>query len=524
MRGTVAAAQGAPPGAGRGGSSWRGDWLPGLALLVMTLITYERLRHAGFIWDDEMHVTENPAIVGPLGLREIWTSRAARYFPLTLTTFWMEHALWGLQPLAYHAFNVLVHGACAIVLWRVLRSLRVRGAWLGAALWALHPVQTETVAWVTELKNTQSCFFYLLAALFFVEWLAAAESKAPVRRSCLYALALICAAMAMASKSSTVVLPVALCLCAWWTSGRWQWRYLIALSPVFLMSLASSALSLWTQHLEGANDPQWSRALPERIAVAGKVIWFYIGKLLWPHPLIFIYPRWNVPWTHAASYLPSAAVCALLLLLWWNRDGRLKPVFFAFAYFLAALLPVLGLADQFFWRYSFVGDHFQYLASIGPLALAAAAITTALGYPGKGRAVLATLACGSLLAALGVLSARECPKYYDSQALWRDTLKENPGAWMADNNLGAELMHAGRFDEAVAHFQRSLELEPGNASAHTNLGYGLLRLGRADEALAHYNRAVEIDPRGVAAQTNLGAALLELGRPRDAIPHLRKAL
>jgi len=490
--------------------------------MVITLIVYQRVRHAGFIWDDEMHVTENPAIIGPMGLKEIWTSRAARYFPLTLTTFWLEHALWGLNPLPYHVVNVFMHGACAIVLWRVLEALRVRGAWLGAALWALHPVQAETVAWITELKNTQSCLFYLLAVLFFVKWLAA-ESGNPARRWC-YALTLTGAAMAMASKSSAVVLPIVLCLCAWWTGGRWRWRPLIALSPVFLMSVASSALSLWTQRLEGGNDPEWARTLPERIAVAGRVIWFYLGKLLWPNPLIFIYPRWHVDGAQAASFLPSATVGGVFLLLWWNRGGRAKPVFFAFAYFLVALLPVLGLFEQFFWRYSFVGDHFVYLASIGPMALAAAALTTALGLSGKGRPLLTPLLCGTLLVALGVLTARQCPKYHDSETLWRSTLAENPEAWMAHNNLGAELMRTGRTAEAVAHFQRSVELQPNNVSAHSNLGDGLLQLGRGDEALAHYRQALELDPRDVAAQTNLGAALLQLGRIEEAVPHLQRAL
>jgi tetratricopeptide (TPR) repeat protein len=514
----------APAGQGQGISSWRRGWIPGLALLAMTLIAYERVRHAGFIWDDEMHVTQNPAIVGPLGLMDIWTSRAARYFPLTLTTFWVEHALWGLKPLPYHVVNVLMHGACAIVLWRALMSLRVRGAWLGAALWALHPVQAETVAWITELKNTQSCLFYLLAVLFFARWLAAEGRETPGSRTRDYALVLVSAAMAMASKSSTVVLPVVLCACAWWMSGRWRWRYLVALSPVFVMSLASGALTLWTQHLEGANAPEWSRALPERIAVAGNVVWFYIGKLFWPNPLIFIYPRWHVDWTHAASYLPAAAACVTLFILWWNRDGILKPVFFSFACYLVALLPVLGLVDQYFWRYSFVGDHFQYLASIGPLALAAAAITTALGLPWKGRLVLAPLVCGALLAVLAALTARECPKYYDSEALWRSTIAANPGAWMAHNNLAAELMHSGRIDEAVAHFQKSLELQPGNAAAHGNLGDALLRLGRTDEGLAHYGEALAIDPRNIATQTDLGVALLQLGRIEEAIPHFQRAL
>lgn len=506
------------------GAPWHREWLSGLALLVITLIAYERVRHAGFIWDDEMHVTANPVIIGPMGFKDIWTSRASRYFPLTLTTFWTEHLLWGLNPLPYHVANVFMHGAGAVVLWRLLKRLHVLGAWLGAAIWALHPVQAETVAWITELKNTQSCVFYLLAVLFYVKWLAASEGTGAGRQPLKYSMALIFAAMAMASKASTVVLPAVLGLCAWWTSGRWRWRHLIALSPVILMSLASSGLAMWTEHIEGANEPEWVLAFPARIIVAGKVFWFYLGKLLWPDPLIFIYPRWNIDWTSTSSFLPTAAACGILIFLWWNRDGRLKPVFFAFAYFLTALLPVLGLADQFFWRYSFVGDHFQYLASIGPLALFGAGIRSALGFQRKERPVPTALCCGALLAALALLTAVECRKYFDSEALWRNTLAKNPSAWMAENNLGAELMSAGRIHEAVEHFQRSLEVLPNNASAQSNLGDGLFQLGRTKEALAHYAKALEINPRFFTAQSNLGAALMQLGLNDEAIPHIQKAL
>jgi tetratricopeptide (TPR) repeat protein len=290
------------------------------------------------------------------------------------------------------------------------------------------------------------------------------------------------------------------------------------------MSLASSALSIWTQRLEGAADPGWSRSLPQRLVVAGRVVWFYLGKLAWPEPLTFIYRRWQVDSANPEAYIPLAAACAVLAFLWWKRHGWLRPVLFAYAYFLAALLPVLGLVDQFFWRYSFVGDHFQYLASIGPLALAAAAIATALALLPRGRVAAMAVVSGVLLSALGVLAARQCPKYVDSETLWRATLAENPGAWMAHNNLGAELMHAGRISEAVVHFQAALDLESRNVAAQSNLGDGLLQLGRTEEAFAHYRKALELDPRNTVAQTNMGAALLQVGRAAEAVPHLRVAL
>jgi len=202
-------------------TSWfRCDWFWGLILILSVILTYTPVWHAGFIWDDAQHLTTNPCIVGPLGLKEIWTTSAADICPFTFTTFWVEHALWGLAPLPYHLVNVLLHAACAVLLWRVLRSLRVQGAWLGAAIWTLHPVEVESVAWITEMKNTESGLFFLLSILFFVRWLRARGVERRTGDGWNYRLTLFFAALAMASKSSTVILPVVLSLCVWWMEGR----------------------------------------------------------------------------------------------------------------------------------------------------------------------------------------------------------------------------------------------------------------------------------------------------------------
>src|SRR5271163_2441843 len=262
--------------------SWFGhDWFLGLILVLAVILIYQPVWYAGFIWDDDVHFTANPCIVGPLGLKEIWTTSAAQFFPLVLTTFWIEHALWGLAPLPYHLVNVLMHGAGAIVLWRVLRSLQAPGAWLGAALWALHPVQVESVAWITETKNTESGLFFLLSILFFVRWLRTRDLDGRIGGGWNYALTLLFAALAMASKSSTVILPVVLCLCAWWVEGRWQGRNLARVVPIFLMSIAAGVVSMWTLKVHGANDPRWALSWAERLAATGDAIWFYLGKLLW---------------------------------------------------------------------------------------------------------------------------------------------------------------------------------------------------------------------------------------------------
>jgi hypothetical protein len=279
-------------------------------LVLLTLVSYWPALHFGFILDDDEHLTRNPHLSDLAGLVSLWTTPAARVCPLVLTSFWVQRALWGLAPWPYHLVNILMHAAGGLVLWQVLRALKVRGAWLGAALWVLHPVAVESVAWITELKNTQSGLFYLPPIWFFVKWRQAVfhrprEERWAVER--FYALALLWGLLAMASKSSTVILPLVLGLRAWWLEGHVGWRTGVRLVPFFLFSAAAGAVSLWTQRLEGALDPDYARSVLERLLVAGKVVWFYLGKLAWPHPLVFIYTRWDIDPSRAASYLPLAA-------------------------------------------------------------------------------------------------------------------------------------------------------------------------------------------------------------------------
>src|SRR6267378_2913522 len=193
-------------------------WFCGGLIIVLTILAYLPAIHAGFIWDDDDHLTRNACIVGPLGFRDIWLSSSAVYYPLVLTTFWLLHKFLGLNPVAYHLFNVIVHVANVLLLWRVLRLLRVPGAWFGAALWALHPVMVQSVAWITELKNTQSCFFYLLSILVFLK----ADTRRDTDRQnfrALFVLSLLSFVFAITSKTSTVMLPMVLALCLWWRRG-----------------------------------------------------------------------------------------------------------------------------------------------------------------------------------------------------------------------------------------------------------------------------------------------------------------
>ncbi len=506
---------------------WFRRVLPGgFILILLVVLAYLPALRAGFVWDDATILTANPCIIGPLGLKEIWTTSAANICPLTLTTFWAEHALWGLNPLPYHLVNILMHGLSAVFLWRVLRILRVQGAWLGAALWAIHPVAVESVAWITEMKNTESALFFLLSILFFLRWFIAKGSNGPTAGDWNYTLSLLFAALALAAKSSTVILPVVLCLCMWWTESRWSWRNVARLAPIFLMAIAASALSIWTQGLQlaGAVDPQWVRTWPQRLAGAGDAAWFYFGKLLWPHPLATVYPPWQIDAQQWASYLALVALVLALSILWLKPWPWSRACFFAFAYFATALLPAVGLIDNPIFRISLVFDHLQYLASIGPLALAGAGLASLSGFVIPKKPVVRSSLGAGLLLILGTATCHRTLAYESDEIFWTDALTKNPDCWIAHNNLGNDLFQKGQVDLAIAHCQRALELKPNYAEANYILGLAFFQKGQVENAILHYQKATKINPNYAEAFNNLGLALWHQGQVEEAVPQYLSAL
>jgi tetratricopeptide (TPR) repeat protein len=505
-------------------------------VLVLALVaTYWVALRGDFLWDDDLHITANPTIIGPLGLTDIWTSARANYFPLVLTNFWVQHALWGLAPFGYHVVTLVCHILAALLLWRVLAQLRVPGAWLGAALWALHPVQVESVAWICELKNTQSAVFFLLAIGCWLTWLgpvgqglplpAGAAGKKPVPHPRHYALALFCALLAILSKPSTVMLPVVLGLLTWWVHRRLTWRDLVPLLPFLALSAAAAVWTIWEQRVNsGAEGAEWAQTWPERFAIAGRVIWFYLGKLAWPAELMFIYPRWAIDAARPLAFAPLVAALVTLGVLWWRRHTGLRPVFVTVIFFGALLFPVLGFFSVYFFRYSFVGDHFQYLASMGPLALAGAGLTVALERVRGAAAWLQPLVPAVVLALLGVLSWRESHAYTNSETLWRTTLARNPDAFMAWANLGATLAEQDRHPEVILAFRRALQLRPQDAPVLNDLGCSLVVLNRSPEAIPLFERALQFRPGYGEVYNNLGNALSRVGRGDDAIAHYERAV
>jgi tetratricopeptide (TPR) repeat protein len=487
-----------------------------LLLLGLALAVYFPALNGQFLWDDSGHVTR--ADLRPLaGLGRIWFEFGAtqQYYPVLHSAFWLEHLLWGDATLPYHLANVALHTGVALLFGLTLRRLALPQAWLAAALFLLHPVCVESVAWISEQKNTLSAVFYLGAALAYLRFDRDRRPAAYAGATALFLLALL-------TKTVTASLPAALLVVFWWQRGRLDWRRdVLPLLPWFL---AGAAMGLVTAHFEraliGAEGADFSLGFPTRALLAGRIVWFYLGKLLWPAPLIFVYPRWTPetsaggPWLHLA-----AALLVLGFLVFVARRWCRGPLAAALL-FAGTLFPVLGFLNVFPFVFSFVADHFQYLASLGVFALAAAgAAEAARRFPGATRGGAALV-----LLTLGLLSWRQSRIYRDPTTLYEATLRENPEAWLAHHNLAIILANSGHPEAALPHAEAVRRLRPNYAPGENNLGDDLLRLERAAEAVPHFRRALELQPNYAVAQCNLGVALAMLGRNDEAIPHFQEAV
>jgi tetratricopeptide (TPR) repeat protein len=488
---------------------------PGGLIVLLVVLAYLPALHGGFIWDDDAYVTHNATLHDGEGLRQIWFKVGAvpQYYPLVHTTFWLEYHLWGLNPIGYHLINVLLHAIAAILLWQVLLRLQVPGAWLAAAIFALHPVGVESVAWVTERKNVLSAVFYFAAALAylrFVVW----EKPDSQNRLRWYWVALALFAAALLSKTVTCSLPAALLLVCWWKKGRVQRGDVMPLLPFFVVGVALGLMTAWIEkHHVGAQGADWSLTFADRCLIAGRALWFYAGKLVWPAHLIFIYPRWEIEPAVWWQWLFPIAAAGVVAGLWLARRRIGKGPLVAVLFFAGTLGPALGFVNVYPMRYSFVADHFQYLASVGLITLFAAGLNRA-------PRVIPT----TLVVLLGALTWQQTGIYRDLETLWRDTLAKNPGCWLAQNNLGTVFADKGRFDEAIEYFRKAIQINPNSAVPPHCLGLAFAAQGRLDEAIENYRKAIQINPNYFDALKDLGNAFADKGRFDEAIENYRKAI
>jgi len=496
---------------------WHVVWWS-LLLIVITFVAYIPAAFCGFIWDDDDYVTENRALRSSAGLSSIWLRPGAtpQYYPMVHTTFWLEFRAWGLAPMGYHLTNVLLHGLNSVLLWRVVRKLQIPGAWLAAAIFALHPVHVESVAWVTERKNVLSGFFYLVAALGFLHVCLPdarapqGESRSPrrvfTRPLQVYLFSCLAFVFALLSKTVTATLPAALLLLLWWKrGGKLQRNDVLAMVPPLAIGVAFGLLTAYLEYEQvSARGREFEFSPVERCLIAGRVPWFYLAKLLWPTDLTFIYPRWQIDASCWWQYLFPAATLLLLVLLFHFRRQLSAGPLVAVLFFGGTLFPVLGFLNVYPMRFSFVANHFQYLASIGPIVVVAAG-TASLMRCRQGPAWIHLAPLGVLLI-LASLTWNNCFAYLSLETLWLDTLAKNPNAWLAHNELGAmydKLGDAGLVDNdpraqswfatADKHLSEAIRLNPNCTEAYLN--QARLRIRQED-----YAGAVETLSRGMEAE------------------------
>jgi protein O-mannosyl-transferase len=507
----------------------------GTLVFFATLVAYLPSLSGEFIWNDSDYVTA-PALRSFRGLVRIWTDIGAtqQYYPLLHSAFWVQHRLFGDNTLGYHAVTLFLHAASAILFAMVLRRLldgqraktadaphRYPGAeWLAAMMFALHPVHAESVAWISEQKNTLSLVFYLTAALAYLRF----DEK---RRPADYFTALFLFALALLCKTVTATLPAALLVAFWWERGKVSWRRdVVPLLPWFALGVAAGLFSSWVEKAYvGAQGAEFSLPMVGRLLVAGRATWFYVATLVWPFNLNFIYPRWVVDAREAWQWLFPIGLLAVGVGLWVLRRRTRGPLA-AYLFFVGSLFPALGIVNLYGARYSWVWDHWQYLPDLGLLALAGVGLTAGWQMLASRPRWLGPALVALLAAILGGLTWAHCVMFHDNETLYLTTLERNPGSWMAHNNLGlAWSKLPGRLDDAIAQYQEALRLRPDIAETHTNLGSAWSKMpGRQDDAIAQYEEALRLDPTYADAHFYLANALVEKGRVPEAIQHYEAAL
>jgi tetratricopeptide (TPR) repeat protein len=493
-----------------------------IVILLATIAAYIPAISAGFIWDDDSYLTANPVITQPGGFLKIWTDPLAtpQYYPLVFTTFYIEHAIWGLSPTGYHIVNILLHAANAILVFHILKKLNIRAALPAALIFALHPIHVESVAWITERKNVLSALFYLSSLSCYLRFDPPRRDEQAISpRHAIYVISLILFICALLCKSVTATLPAAILVIIWWQRGSLSTRDFLRMTPYFIAGIVAGLHTAYLEHHHvGTSRIDLGISGIDRLLVAGRVVWFYLGKLLWPAELIFIYPRWVIDRAQPAQYLFPLAAIALLFILWRYRSRIGRGPLAAALFFGGTLTPALGFVDVYPMRFSFVADHFQYLASLGPIIL-----LVSLGAR-IARSQLSRLAIVPIAVLLAVLTWNQCGIYENPKRLWIDTLKKNPGAWMAQGNLATILFREGKLDEAIELYKENIRLQPLSPEIHYDLALAYVRKNQKSLAIEHFQQAIQQNPAILKARMELAKLLLAQQNSEGAIFQFQEVL
>jgi tetratricopeptide (TPR) repeat protein len=528
-------------------SSRHRAWWFGLLLITATFLVYLPALHGGFVWDDASWTTNLTALFqNASGLHWIWFQPTAlqQYYPLTGTTFWLDYQFWKFWTLPYHVENVLLHALAALLFWRLLVRLQLPGAWLAAALFALHPVMVESVAWITERKNVLSLALYLGALLAYLRYAQDEDASGTCRPAevpqsgkkdgnptldsrpspLFYGLAFVLFLCALLAKTTAFSLPAVILLLGWWKRGQIRWRAdVLPTLPFFALSIGLCAVTAWLEknHV-GAQGSVFDLTFPQRCLVAGHAFWFYIGHLFWPANLCFIYPRWQPDPGSVWQWLYPVTAIGMLFILWQARGHVGRGPVTALFFYVGTLFPLLGFMNAYGMRYSFVWDHWVYLSAPGIFALVAALVARAA--ESRHRPVLAHGFAAIVLPVFALLTWRQAGMYTDMETLWRKTLIKNPACWMAQNNLGNLLLARGNPVEAEAFYREALQFSPDVAESLNNIGIALATQRKLAEAIQCFDQALRLKPGYAEAHYNLGIALASQGKWAEATQHYERAL
>ena len=493
-------------------------------------IAYSPAIKGDFIWDDDNYVTANPLITAPDGLWRIWfsTDATSQYFPLVYTTFRLEHKLWGFNPMPYHIANVAIHIISSLLLWLILRRLAIPAAFVAAALFALHPVNVESVAWITERKNVLMLVFSLLSLLFWIEFALRPQTKK--RAILFYVLSLLCYAIALFSKTTACVLPAALLLVIWLKDIPLKIKSFLLVIPYVVMGIAMGLLVIWWEHQhQGTGLVDMHLSILERLLIASRAVWFYAAKIFFPATLAFSYPRWDINPAKVSQYIWLLACLLMAGGLWFWRKVLGRRVIAAVLFFVAALSPMLGFLDLYTFVYTWVADHYQYMAAIALITLAVAAGSRLIARLGKYAKITKVLIAFVLLLTCAVLTWRQCRIYTNLETLWNDTLKKNPDSWIAHNNLGQMLLEQGKTDELIYHLTRAIDIAQRNPAVHpyiiATMRYNLAQSqGKFQDAIEQLRIAIDVLPNDPKTYLVLADLLESQGRFGEAVNYLKQAI
>ena len=498
-------------------------------LISLGLFIYIPSWSASWVWDDYIEIVSNNEIRGSLdSLLSIWTNpEALDYFPLKSTLQWFEWHLWGLNPLGYHLVSVVLHIISGFLIWRILHKIGMSRAWLGGLLFIVHPIAVESVAWISELKNTLSLPLLLLAFDLFIDYVSDNEGQLSKRRFT-YLASVIVFILALLAKSSVVMLPVFLLLYLWWKKSSISKRDVTLTLPFFAASLILGLITIYFQHTRAiAGEVTAVGTLSERIISSILVLVFYLQSFVIPFFVTPIYARWPIGLITFSNILGWTLLIALIAYLVSSKKVYAKHIMLGLGWFSINLIPVLGIIPMSFSKYALVSDHFAYIAIIGLISLTVLGFSRLLDWLKSKHQSLqySGIILGlCILCALAFTSYMHAKDFDDDISFYSKIINDNPSCWMAHDNLGNIFNESKHYPEAIAEYNEVLKINPHYAKAHYNLGLALVDSGNLTEGISHYEEALRLHSDYAEVHNNLGIALSLQGDVSGAISHFKEAL